>query len=1268
MDDQYGESPTTASAPSSAGGLFAGRYERLARLGRGAAKDVWLAIDTQFDREVALALFNGVAADDAIARERIRREGVVTARLEHENIVTVYDGGEVGGVHYLVLQAMRGGSLADRLERSRPSLAQTLRLGREIALALACAHAQGVVHRDVKPDNVWLTDDGSAALGDFGIAQQTGLERLTKEGSVLGTLRYISPEQACGDVAGPASDLYALGVTLYELVTGRTPFTAADAQDILKQHISSTPVPPSQHEPAIPPPLEELILDLLAKAPEDRPPSAAAVAEALRAIEQSPPGATAASEARPPTRPTPAAAPRTGSRRIVSVLAAAADIDDPEALHVALDRCGAVIERHGGTVERYLGDSLVGFFGLTESHGDDALRAAQAAVELQAQTPALRLGIETGELFLHAGPDGATIATGGAIKAAGRLAERAGQGEIVLGEQTRRSVAGDVTIDERSGRLLELSVQEPALLRVADTPFVGRDGELDALRAAFARVRDERACRVVTVAGAPGIGKSRLAGEFLRAIGDDATVLAGRCLAHGEGTAYRALADIVRGLGEHPRAVVEELLEGDEQAIRGVLGAAGLTHEMAQVEETAWALRRLFERIARDRPLVVAFEDIHWAQRALLDLLDHVVALSSGSPILLVCLTRPELLDTRPEWAAPQPNRSVIVLDALGESQSRDLARRLGAGELAGRIADRAEGNPLFVEQLVAVDAGEDDELPVSIQAVLAARIDALESAERTLLQHAAVEGRTFHAGALRSLLPERERRGVGSSLVALARKGMIGADSSEFPGEDAFRFTHVLIREAAYKGIPKLRRADLHAGVAAWLESRGEDEVVGFHFEQATVLARELGRDGERERALAAQAIARLEAASRGALRRGDPGAASELLQRATALVASDPSAREGLLPALGSALFAAGRMTEATEILDEAVAAVRDPGLRARAQVEREFVRLETDLRDGTEQSQRVADAVLPLLEDEDDDSGCSRLWSLRAYIAWCAGRIADADAAWSKAAEYAARAGDELALFEAIGWRAAAAVLGPTPVDEAIRRCEEFREQVSAIPVSMAWTVLALAVLHAMRGDFELADQLIEQADETLRELGTLSTSVSHQQAEVLVLSDRLELAEARLRATVEQLATMSDGGFMATTLAMLAQVVYARGQRREAADLCEAAAAAAANDDILTQVIWRSVQAKILAHDARCDEALSLAHEAIELVAPTDLLSHHGDGMLDLAEVLRTCGSSKDECVRAAEAGLRLYESKGNVVSAARARLLLADLAGGTAPAG
>ncbi|MEY2516379.1 MAG: hypothetical protein QOJ89_3737 [bacterium] len=1257
MDELPSESPTVATPLASVAGLVAGRYQVRSRLGRGATKEVYLSYDERLDREVALAIVVG-AADD-VARARVAREAQVTGRLgDHPNIITIYDTGDVDGVPYLVMRAMRGGSLADLLARERPSLKRTISVCREIALALAHAHAHGVVHRDVKPDNVWLAADGSAALGDFGIAQREGSDRLTAEGMVLGTVRYLSPEQIRGADVGPASDLYALGVTLYELVCGRPPFVGDDPMQVLTQHLTTPPVAPSAHEPDVPEALELLILDLLAKSAHERPASAAIVGDALASIAAG--GRTPRD--REPARPA-ARARRHDARRFVSVLSAAADFDDPEALHGVFERSTVVIERHGGTVERYLGDALVGFFGLTTSHGDDALRAARAAGELVAAMPRLRIGIESGELFLASGPQGATLATGAAINAAGQLAARATAGEILLGDGVRKALAADAGVDPATGRLLELRFDEPALLRPSITPFVGRARELDALHAAFARTCEQRACRLVTVAGVPGIGKSRLVREFLVSVGDEAVVLAGRCLAYGEGTTYRALADIVRGLGDDPRRRVEQLLAGDQQAIRGILSAIGESDEPAQVDETAWALRRLLERVALERPLVVAVEDIHWAQPALLDLLDHLVALSSGSPILLVCLTRPDLLETRPAWAAPQPNRDVLVLDALPHEDAQELAQRLGAEGMAVRIAQRAEGNPLFVEQLVAVDAEhDDDELPASIQAVLAARIDRLEPSERLLLQHAAIEGRTFHAGALASLLPEDDRRGVGPALVALTRKGLIGPERPEFSGEDAFRFSHALIRDAAYANIPKLVRADLHAGLAGWLERRpgAAAEIIGSHFERAALLARELGRDGERERTSAGRAVERFEAAARGALARGDPAAASVLLERAVVLVGSDDGARGALLPALGAAQFAAGRMTEATRTLDEAIAGAGDPRLQARARVEREFVRLETETSTGTEQSERVADAVLPLLADEDDDEGQSRLWSLRAYIDWTTGRIARADAAWRKAAEHARRAGDERELFEVTAWRAAAAVLGPTPVDDAIRRCEEFRELVGASPVAGAWTLRAIAVLHAMRGESELADGCIDEVDATLRELGSLNSSVSHQEAEVLMLSGRYELAEARLRATVERLRPMSDGGFMATTMAMLAQVVYAQGRPDEAAELCQAAAAAAADDDILTQVIWRGVRAKILAREGRCDAAKALARAAVALVEPTDLLSHHGDAMLDLAEVLQTCGSATHESVVAVEAAITLYEAKGNAVSAGRARSLLADI--------
>ncbi len=1267
MDDGTGDSPTIASALTTAGAALAGRYRVRGRLGRGASKEVYLAYDERLDREVALAIVVG-AASSASARARVTREAQVTGRLgDHPNVITVYDVGEHDGVPYLVLRAMGGGSLASALARERPALADVVRLGREIAAALAHAHAHGVVHRDLKPDNVWLAADGTAALGDFGVAQLQGADRLTAEGVVVGTVRYLSPEQIRGEPAGPASDLYALGVTLYELVTGVPPFTAADATQVLTQHLTAAPVAPSLREPFVPAALERLILELLAKDAARRPSAAAAIA-ALRAIEA--PGATAAAaapagESASGARP-PAASMTTqpAARRVVSVLAARSDIGDPEALNGVFERCAAVIEQHGGTVERYLGDALVGFFGLTESHGDDALRAARAAVELQATTSELRLGIESGEVFLSAGPRGASVPTGAAIGAAGRLADGAAGGEILLGESVRRAVAADASIDPSSGRLLELHAEQPALLRAVTTPFVGRARELAELHRVFALARDERACHLVTLAGPPGIGKSRLAGEFLGAIGEQATVLVGRCLAYGEGTTYRALADIVRGLGgDDPRRRIERLMCGDEPAVAGILGAIGLSDAPVHAEETAWALRRVLERLARERPLVVAVEDIHWAQPALLELLDHVATLSGGAPILLVCLTRPELLETHPTWAAPQPNRTIVVLDSLDDGEARELAERLGARELAGRIAQRAEGNPLFVEQLVAVDEGQPTgELPASIQAVLAARIDRLDDAERALLAHAAVEGRTFHAGALAAALGE-DAHGIGARLVALARRGLIGGDQPEFPGQDAFRFTHALIREAAYAGVPKLLRAQRHAGVAEWLERQpaAADEVIGFHLEQACVLAAELDRGGEAERRLAIRAAQRLAGASRAARARGDWRAATALLERAVAVPGAPDAVRLPLAPALAAALYEAGRLGDAERVLADVLARAADPAVRARAQVEREVVRLQTEAAADTQASLRLAAELLPVLERTGDHEGQGRAWHLRALAAWAGGRAGAADDAWRAAADCARRTGDLRELQEILGWRATAAALGPMPVKDGIREGEAFLERVRSHPYAAALAANPLALLYAMDGDAERSDALLRQAHATLQELGGLVAGSSHLQAMARLAAGRPELAEAPLRADLEALGAMEGNAAMASTTALLAQALWAQDRFAEAAEMARRTQDGATPDDFGPQIIWRGVRAKLLARERRHAEAEQLAREAVALAAATDLLSDHAEALTDLAHVLRGAGRAADADA-AVHAALALLERKGNVAAATRARALLTGGAG------
>jgi DNA-binding SARP family transcriptional activator len=1032
---------------------------------------------------------------------------------------------------------------------------------------------------------------------------------------------------------------------------------------------------------------------------------------ALAAPAAAPPRPAAAEP--PPAPPAaPLAAPRPAekggaARRLVSIVFAdlvgstgLAEHLDPETMHRLLDRyseaCGAVIERHGGSVEGFIGDAVVGVFGQDEVHEDDALRAVRAAVEMRDAGAALsselerelgieiamKLGVESGEVFVGAGARRSPFAAGDAFNVAARLEGTAAEGEILLGENVHRLLRGAVRAERleplalkgrsatvQAWRLVGLDADDTARLRAPRSPFVGRARELEALRAAFARACEEEACRAVAVVGPAGIGKSRLARELLSELEEEATVAVGRCPSYGEAVAYRPLAEIVRQLGgSDPSRWLDDVLEGDEQAARLVLSAIGLSDRAAQAQEIFWGVRRMFERIARERPLVVFLEDVHWAEPALRDLLEYLLTFSSGQPMLIVCLARPEFVETEPAWMAPLPNRSLLMLEPLLDADAQELVEVAGAeglgADTAARIVEMAEGNPLFLEQLAAVGA-EDGEgaLPSTIQAVLAARIDRLEPDERAVLEHASVEGRSFHVGAVAELLGGPGEADIAPHLVGLVQKRLIRPDRGHLPGEDAFRFAHVLIREAAYHGVPKQSRAELHERLARWLEAQParQDETVGYHLGEAYFHHVQLGSVGEREKALAAAAAERLAAAANAALLRGDAPAGARFLERAESLLEPDDPARAELLPALGGSLFEAGRIGDATRVLDDAIARTRDPVLRARAQVERELVRFETETSVGTEQARSVTDAVLPLLEREGDEYGQGRVWLLRGVLAWHAGRVESADQAWCEAADSARRAGDQHSLFEVIGWRALAAVLGPTPVDEAILQCEEFGELVRASPLARALTVNPTALLYAMKGEPAIAERLLGQAGEVLRELGGLRSGLSHLEAWVRLLAGRPELAEASLRADVETQSEMGEGSALATTFALLAQSVFAQGRMQEAAELSRKTGELAAAEDTMTQAIWRGVQAKVLVREGRGEEAEALAREAVALVEPTDLLSHRGDAMLDLADVLLTCARA-EEADRATRTGLAMYELKGNAVAAARALSLLGDRQG------
>jgi class 3 adenylate cyclase len=527
------------------------------------------------------------------------------------------------------------------------------------------------------------------------------------------------------------------------------------------------------------------------------------------------------------------------SRRTVTVLFAdVADSTplgerlDPESLRRVMSRffeqMSGVLERHGGTVEKFIGDAVMAVFGIPELHEDDALRAVRAATELRqalaklneelerdlAVRIGIRVGVNTGEVVAGDGTGGQMLVTGDAVNVAKRLEEAARTGEILVGEPTRRLVANAVVLEPRDELTLKgksdphaawnvLAVIEgaSAYARRLDATLIGREAELQLLRNAYTEAVDGRSCRLFTIVGPAGIGKSRLAAELCSGVRDDATVLTGGCPPYGDGITFWPLVEIVGMLGSDDgvREAVADADDGELVATR-VLGAVGPSASAAPGGETFWAVRRLLEEVARERPLVVVVEDIHWAEPTLLDLLEYLAGWTHDAPVLLLCIARPDLLDERPGWLT-QPG-SGVLLEPLTEEESRALLDEIAQEwpldtAARQRITDAAEGNPLYLEQMAAMlaEGGPADAIPPSIHALIAARLDRLPAEERTVLECAAVAGKHFVRSALRRLTPDADQADVDARLLSLARRDLLAAR----PGRaDAHRFRPALIRAAA--------------------------------------------------------------------------------------------------------------------------------------------------------------------------------------------------------------------------------------------------------------------------------------------------------------------------------------------------------------------------------------------------------------------------------------------------------------------------------------
>ena len=982
---------------------------------------------------------------------------------------------------------------------------------------------------------------------------------------------------------------------------------------------------------------------------------------------------------------------------------------DPETYRRVISRyfieVSRVLEHHGGTVEKFIGDAVMAAFGIPVVHEDDALRAVRAAAEMREALAALnqelraeygielgtRTGINTGEVVAGDSTGGHAFVTGDAVVVAQRLEAAASPGEILIGEATHRLVRNAVLVEplepmELKGkaqpvpawRLLGVVSGAPAFARRLDAPMVGREQELSKLRDAFEQAVRDQSCRVVTVLGPAGIGKSRLATEHLAEVRDEARVLTGRCLPYGEGITYWPLRDVVReAAGELTPAGIEGLLDGDPDSERiavQVAAAIGIGEGSVAPEETMWAVRRLFEHLARERPLIIGFDDLQWAEPTFLELIEYVAGWSREAAMLFVCLARPDLLDRHPSWHSIGES---VTLTPLSAPEAEELLEHLRGEievgpDLQARITEAAEGNPLYVEQLLAMiteDGAATGELaiPPSIHALLAARLDRLAPEERTVIEGASVIGKEFWRGAVAELLGEADQGAVGASLITLARKEFIEpATRSIFPSEDGFRFRHILIRDAAYLGVPKETRAQLHERYVGWLErTAGERaselyEIVGYHLEQAYRYREELGPVGEGTSELATRAGERLAAAGRRAITaRGDVAAAANLVSRAVALLPPGHPSRGWLLVELGSALMMTGDFTRAGEVLNEALTSAETAGdahLEARALIECEFHKVFAGPEDASRTIREVTARVVPILEEAGDHLGLARAWRLRSEVAVRASHWGARAEALERALEHARQAGDVREQATLVALLAVSLYYGPTPVEEAIVRCEAFLTELAGDRSLEAAIGNTLAGLRAMRGDFAEARELWTGARNLYEELGLnvrrAARSVIAAQIETLAGDD--EAAEAELHWAYETLARMGEKGARASIAAFLAESIYRQGREDEAAGFTEITEELAADDDLEPQVLWRSVRAKVLAKRGRLEQAVELAREAARLVVDTDFPELQALASLSLAEVLEATGETQ-EADQLSRRALGIYERKGNVVAARRMAL-------------
>jgi class 3 adenylate cyclase/tetratricopeptide (TPR) repeat protein len=966
-------------------------------------------------------------------------------------------------------------------------------------------------------------------------------------------------------------------------------------------------------------------------------------------------------------------------RKVVTILfcdlvgsTALGESTDPEALRARMRRyfedLRVILERHGGSVEKFVGDAVMAVFGIPVSHEDDALRAVRAAAEMREAIAEhgleARIGVNTGEVVV--GGEGETLVTGDAVNVAARLEQAAASGDILIGAETRLLVRDAVRLEPvaplalkgksapvDAHRLLEVVQDAAAIERNLGAPLVGRERERQRLWRAFEDAVADRTCQLFTLLGPAGMGKSRLVADFLDRVDDSADVLRGRCLSYGEGITYWPLVEMLVPLAIDPESVV-----------------------VSTPAETRVAFRKLLEARAAERPQVAVIDDLQWAEPEFVDLVEHVADLSRDAPIFLLCVARNELLDARPGWSGGKLNATTLLLEPLGVGDCERLIdnllgeRDLGS-EARKRITAASGGNALFVEEMVAMvrESGDGDHLavPPTINAVLQARIDTLESELRLVLERAAIEGEVFHVAAVADLAQDSTRAALDEHFAALVRKDLVRPDRSLIPGQDAYRFRHLLIREAAYAAMPKELRAQLHERYAEWLERTADDsafeldEIVGYHLEQALVLRLELGM---RDEELATRTAARLLAAGTRALGRADHAAAGGLLQRAVDVRSTDDRMHLQAMFQLARVFLRRAEFERADSQLLATIdraRAVGDRGILARARLGYSSLRVRVDSRASVEDELAQAVEIADSLEGSEELAALVTAHTEIGMSKFQLGRAGEGEVDLERAAELAREMGDAVLLREVMGARLRPAGWGPMPAPDGVALCEGLLSAHDVNAALEAQALQILALFRAMLGDVEASRRAATDARALLDEFDfTMHKGLYAADIGVSELIGRdLERAEFELRRGHDVLVEIGDVGVRSTVDAVLADVLFIQGKHDEALELADSSRTIAAADDLDAQPRWRAARARVLSYRGEHDEALALLEEAAELVEPIDFLELKGYVHDVLAEALARVDRI-DDAVGAVERAIAFHERKGNVVSASRSRAVLDDL--------